>query len=510
VTYVSPDALRRFRCLVTLHFGLQVGDEQRSHLADVLCAHLRGRTVNEYLDAIEYGTMAGAEWRALAGDLTVSETYFFRNMDHFVVLRDVVLPELATRRPDRPIAVLSAGAASGEEAYSVAIVVDQLHSARPLPGCDIVGIDVSERALQKARRAHYSDWSLRGTPSAIRDRYFQRRGREHVLSDSIMSAVRFEERNLLHDDPDFWRPGRFDVVFFRNTFMYFAPEVTRAVFVRITRSLAPGGYLFIGHAETLRGLSDDYDLQHTHGAFYYRRREGDSSRPSRVGDAGPAAFAPAAPDLRADPDAYWFSAIGDATARVAQLVDHALVAQDHGARSTPAAGGPARPERQSHIASALALLGEERFDDALRAVEREHSQFDPDALLLRAVILTSMGRFGDAARDCEAVLRADPLSAGAHYLLAVHARHANDVGLARQHDEAAIYLDPAFAMPRLHLGIIERRAGRGDAAREHLGSAIELLRREDAGRVLLFGGGFTRSALLKLCEAELRQLGRGQ
>lgn len=513
MTFASPEAVRRFRRLVVARFGLQVTDDQCERLGDVLLARLHGRPVSRYLDALERGTGACEEWRALASELTVSETYFFRNMDHFVVLRDALLPALAGRRPQRPIAILSAGAASGDEAYSVAIVVDQLRAARPLPPCDIVAIDVSDRALQKARRAHYSEWALRGTPPDIRAAYFQHRGREYALRADIVSAVRFEERNLLEPDPEFWRPNRFDVMFFRNTFMYFAPDVARSVLERLTASLVPGGCLFLGHAETLRGLSDEFDLQHTHGTFYYRRRGADP------GPAGPPdaqiASTPAwpTPSMQTSPDdADWFSTIGDATARVTRLVDLALVAQeDEEARRLRAHGDPAgdgRPSRQ--LTAALTLLGEERFAEALAAVDRGGVPLDADGRLLRAVILTCLGRFGDASHDCDAVLRADPLSAGAHYLLAVHARHANDIARARQHDEAAIYLDPAFAMPRLHLGIVERRAGRTAAARGHLATALELLRREDPGRVLLFGGGFTRSALLKLCEAELKQLERGQ
>jgi len=83
----------------------------------------------------------------------------------------------------------------------------------------------------------------------------------------------FDERNLVDDDPIFWRPDSFDVVFCRNVMMYFSPEVMSAVVARISRALAPGGFLFLGHAETLRGVSHDFHLRHTHEAFYYQRRD---------------------------------------------------------------------------------------------------------------------------------------------------------------------------------------------------------------------------------------------
>jgi chemotaxis protein methyltransferase CheR len=105
------------------------------------------------------------------------------------------------------------------------------------------------------------------------------------------------------------------------------------------------------------------------------------------------------------------------------------------------------------------------------------------------------------------LLELDELSAGAHYLLALCREGAGDRAAASHHDQVAAYLDPGFAMPRLHLGLLARRGGDREAARNELGQALVLLQREDASRVLLFGGGFSRDALIALCRAELIRCG---
>jgi chemotaxis protein methyltransferase CheR len=112
-----------------------------------------------------------------------------------------------------------------------------------------------------------------------------------------------------------------------------------------------------------------------------------------------------------------------------------------------------------------------------------------------------------AERACEQLLALDELNAGAHYLLALCREGAGDRGGAVSHDQTAVYLDPGFAMAHVHLGLLARRANDRNTARRELEQAILLLQREDASRLLLFGGGFSRDALMALCRAELSASG---
>jgi chemotaxis protein methyltransferase CheR len=158
---------------------------------------------------------------------------------------------------------------------------------------------------------------------------------------------------------------------------------------------------------------------------------------------------------------------------------------------------------------ALELLQQERFSDALELMGRlpVESAKDPDVLLLRAALLTHSGRLADAEHASSLLLARDELNTGAHYLLALCRESAGDTQGALDHDQAAIYLDPEFAMPHLHLGLMARRASDWENARRELAQALLLLQREEVSRLLLFGGGFGREALIALCRAELQTAG---
>jgi chemotaxis protein methyltransferase CheR len=151
------------------------------------------------------------------------------------------------------------------------------------------------------------------------------------------------------------------------------------------------------------------------------------------------------------------------------------------------------------------LLRDERLIEALETMQRlpPEAQRDPNVLLLRAALLTQRGQLAEAEEVCAHLLDVDESSAGAHYLLALCREGVRDLTGAANHDQVAIYLDPCFAMPHLHLGLLARRAGDNAAAQDELGQALLLLQREDRARVLLFGGGFNRETLVALCHTEL-------
>src|SRR5205823_5390392 len=127
---------------------------------------------------------------------------------------------------------------------------------------------------------------------------------------------------------------------------------------------------------------------------------------------------------------------------------------------------------------------------------------DPDAQLLLAALLTNRGDLSEAEKVCLRLLELDEMNAGAHYLMALCRDQGGDQQSAREHDQSAIYLDPVFAMPHLHLGLVAKRSGDAEIARQELSQAMALLQREDASRILLFGGGFSREALSEFCRTE--------
>jgi chemotaxis protein methyltransferase CheR len=157
----------------------------------------------------------------------------------------------------------------------------------------------------------------------------------------------------------------------------------------------------------------------------------------------------------------------------------------------------------------LEAMRQERFSDALELLCELPSDFqdEPDALLVRAVLLTNGGKLEEAEGVCTRLLALDGLNAGAHYVMALCREYAGDSAGAIEHDQTAVYLDADFAMPRLHLGLMAKRAHDVVTAQRELGRALTLFVREDASRLLLFGGGFSRETLLQLCRTELHAIG---
>jgi chemotaxis protein methyltransferase CheR len=491
--------LERLRAAVAGLLGLQFDDARLELLAGVAADRLPAlglASLEQYARRLETGADR-EEIRALAERLTVGETYFFRNGNDLEAFVGVVLPDrLRARAATRRLRVLSAGCSSGEEPYTLAMLL----VGRPeLAGWDVAvrGVDVNPAAIRRAAAARYGPWSLRQTPADARERFFRAHGRELVVNDDVRALVSFEERNLVEPDPRLWARGVWDVVFCRNVLMYLAPERTREVVARIAASLAPGGFLFLGHAETLRGQSAEFHLRHSHETFYYQLREGGDAELA-VGAAAPPGPPPELSAPAGDGD--WVEAIARASDRIAALgVGPAPAPAAIAPRPEPAGGGLVR---------ALDLLRLERFSEALRALgPAEAAHEDVDALLLRAVLLASSGDPAGAERICARVLAADELNAEAHYVKALCREHAGDRAAASDHDHYALYLDPSFAMPRLHLGLMARRAGDEEGARRELSRALALLAGEDGSRILLLGGGFGRDALLALCRAELRAAG---
>ena len=515
---IGSAEVEHFRSLVAQHIGLHFDDGKLGFLADILRQRMERTGCDQfssYHRRISAATREPEELRVLAEQLTVCETYFFRYADHFRAFTEAVIPErMAARAPCRRLRILSAGCASGEEAYSLAILIRERLPALASWEILIRGIDVNVSMLEKARCGRYSSWSLRETPPDVQEKYFRAAGRDFVLDGAVISAVTFQERNMVEEDPLFWQQDAFDIVFCRNVTMYFTPEAARSVVERISQSLTPGGFLFLGHAETLRGISQDFHLRHTHETFYYQRRANRDARctfsfPQISASSGSPETGCPAEFERSDS---WFDIIQRASERIVNLTEES----NRSAMRTPGNVATLEPDSGAPLAApawdptvAIDLMREERFAEAtevLRALPPE-SKADPDAQLLLAALSTNRGDLPEAEKVCERLLKLDELNAGAHYLMALCRDHAGDRDAALRHDRAAVYLDSTFAMPHLHIGLVAKCVADLETAEREIGRALTLLAREDPSRILLFGGGFTREALAEFCRTELRACG---
>jgi chemotaxis protein methyltransferase CheR len=467
---VTEPQLRSFASVIATRLGLRIDDRHAAKVIDDRAA-VRGLATAAYLRGFDEPD----ELRALATELTTGETYFFRQPEQLDALVEVAVPaRLAAPARARELAILSAGCSTGEEPYTIAML---LHDRMP-PGWSLVihGVDIDARAIAHARRARYTRWSLRAVSPALEHRWFVREGEAAALVPEIRDAVTFAEHNLVTDD-ELWSRS-WDIVLCRNVLMYLTDDHIEAVGARLGAGLAPGGFLFVGFAEAMRArpaslgvpaCAIELETRSSHGAFYYVRR---------------------------DPDAA--SSVASATP---------------GPDDEPGADERSVSDRLAHAAASLRdqiaeLIRDERFSDArtlLAAVPVVTG--DRELLLLSAVVHLSLGELDDVEHDCFRVLALDAASAPAHYLIAQCREAGGDPSSAIDHARMARSIDPGFALAHLQLGRLARRTGDGETARAALATALGLLEHEDPVRLARYGGGFGCGALIGMCHVELAALG---
>lgn len=211
----------------------------------------------------------GAELSELVNALTTNKTSFFREPEHFEYLREVIVPELEGRRG--PIRVWSAGCSSGEEAYSLAIVLREALTDAAWREVRILATDISTRVLAKARDGVYAEGEVRVIPRAWLARYFEKVQRDgqtaYAVRAELRSAVRVARLNLMEPWP---MKGPFDLIVCRNVMIYFDRPTQQRLVQRFWEMLAPGGHLFVGHSESLTSLG--HSFRYVRPATYVKPR----------------------------------------------------------------------------------------------------------------------------------------------------------------------------------------------------------------------------------------------
>jgi chemotaxis protein methyltransferase CheR len=193
---------------------------------------------------------------AVVDAMTTNETFFFRDKTPFEHLENIVLPDLVAKKRGGTIRIWCAAASTGQEPFSIAMVVDQL--GHKMGGCkvEIIGTDISERCLEKAKTGIYTQFEVqRGLPVQHLMKYFKKEGENWRINDNIRNSTRFRQMNLLDD---FRTLGRFDIIFCRNVLIYFDIASKKRVLDRMAQQVEGAGYLMMGAAETVLGITDSF------------------------------------------------------------------------------------------------------------------------------------------------------------------------------------------------------------------------------------------------------------
>jgi chemotaxis protein methyltransferase CheR len=428
-------------------------------------------------DLDRYRALVGSDAVAfddLIVELTVGETYFFREPAQFAFIQGVILPEIVRRLgPEHWVRAWSAGCASGEEAYSLAIVfalqglVGQAH---------LLATDVSRAALARGCRAAYSGWSLRGDGAHAAAPYLQRKKNLHILDDAIRRAVTFEYLNLALAVYPSFATGTWgmDLILCRNVLIYFDRETLRAVALRLFESLAPGGWLVTASSDPPLDREAPFEPVVTDSGVFYRRP---LERVSPTPDFG-----------IGDPAGGQFNDVSPSPP--------ALTAPSPAQSSPPEGRSPTVDDARESFA---------RGDYARAAELTRGLTTDAGACALRVRALSNV-ETARAEQACAAAAGHHPLAAEIHYLHAVLLLELGREEEAVRAVRRVVYLDRSLAVGHFTLGSILIRRGDQEGARRAYRNARDLCAARPADEALPLSDGEHAGRLLEAVEAQLAVL----
>ncbi len=409
----------------------------------------------------------------LAGHLTVGETYFFRDRAILDALSEHVLPELirARRGEARRLRIWSTACSTGEEPYSLAILLQQLLPDWQDWQITILATDINEKALRTAAAGVYGRWSFRNCPAGLQQRYFTRVGEERFeLGADIRGLVTFAHTNLAKDGfPSLaGGTGGMDLILCRNLLIYFTAAQAEVLVERLRCALTDGGWLVVGPSECSQTLFARFDTVNFPGAILYRKGKEEEK----------GFWGPAAPGLEQELFAEAHALFAAAALMAPTPQD---TAETHALKS---ASVPASAEARPLVAASM--------------LTTPTPQQPAQTLALTTRNLANEGRLTEARAASERWLLADKLDPSAHYLHATITQELGDTTTARRSLQRSIFLQPDFALGHFALGNLARSESRHADAKRHFETALRVLRNQPPDEVLPESDGMTASQLAEL------------
>jgi len=450
-----PDALwSRVSEFIAQHTGLDFPGERRSDLQRGLAAAAAEFGLADAAGCAEWllsESLTRSQLHAVAGHLTVGETYFFRERKAFDALAEHVLPELIRRRrgSDQRLRLWSAACSTGEEPYSLAILVRQLLPDWQDWAVTILATDINERSLQRAAAGVYGEWSFRESLPEFKERYFTAtsKGRFEIAPE-IRDCVSFSHLNLAQDSLHLPTAGAhgMDIIFCRNVLIYFTAAHVRKLAENLHRALAEGGWLAVSPSECSQTLFSSFAAVNFPGTILYRK--------CKAEERGPPIWLPPS------------NAVAEPVAPFA----------------APRPSTPYAPDRDSDTAAAAVPPSAQK----------------PGATSLQTRALADQGLYADALASCERWIASDKVDSAAHYVHAMILQEMGERQAARGSLQRAVYLEPGFALAHFALGNLARAEAHTAQADKHFANALRLLRDWPPDALLPESDGMSAGRLVEI------------
>ncbi|MDQ2664619.1 MAG: hypothetical protein M3Z05_01290 [Gemmatimonadota bacterium] len=463
---------------------------------------------------------------AVLAELTVGESYFYRDSAQLQLLvTDILPPRRETYGPSRPLCIWSAGCASGEEPYTIALLMREQGWPHP---SQIIATDIAQPRLAAARRGRYTRWALRGVSDERIGRWFSHNGNYYDLMPAVREMVEFRRLNLVVDEYPVASTGGFDLVLCRNVMIYFDMPTVAHIAAGLLASLAPDGWLLLGASDPpLAHLVPCQSIMTAAGVAYRRvdaatdvvgRSSRDVLRFDRV-DAFDSTGELLHPNSRLVPAAWPTPATitpAEPTRDNGAVDSVAFAARPEAAPARPAKSEPVAPSAEHERATPLEALERayQRADygDAERiamTLLASTAQSVPRAWIAYVRSVANQGRLHEAGELCARALDLHPLAAELHVLHATLLLEAGWLGDAASAARRSIYLDRTLVMGHMLLGDALTRSGDAAGARIAFTNVLGLLAKVDPSAPVTAADGVSATRLRQIAASRVRASGQG-
>ena len=538
--------IQRFIQLISINTGLHIREQDQEALAKKIWARLKFLRLSRPEDYYQLlagnsqesnslgDTLRELEWRELTRLLTTGESYFFRDKGQLNLLKNKIIPQLIeaknsainTKKGEkRTLRIWSAGCSTGEEPYSLAIIIREILTDWEDWNILILGTDINPKAIEKAKQGIYSPWSFRLVDHQLQTQYFHQRQTDWELDQKIRQMVTLRYGNLVKDSypnsaSDIYN---MDLIICRNVFVYFEPQAIGLVVNKFYNTLVPGGYLLTGHTELYNQNLGGFQVKVFPESVLYQRSENGDSTNSVQYDVQFREVTAKVAKQEAPPTAAMPSE--KLSAPLNQLLTNGFPNQLPNPAKLPeeilnnfpqftTISTSLTPQSNSHpttyheiLIQAEKFFHKKSYGDAIKQAEQVIALHPHNfgAYYLLAEAYANLGDYNKATYYCQQAIELDSISVLPYYLLAHIAEEKGDFEKTKSFLKRIIYLAPTSISAYLELGLIYKKEGNSTRAIKMLATGIELLKKLPPSTPVEHQGEVTAGELLRYVQKMLKE-----
>lgn len=447
---LTPTEISHVATVISQEMGLHYPPNRYEELLNGIrkAAHaLEGRfTMDAIIEQIQSGKGIHPEiFKELSVALTVNETYFFREKTAIKFIQNLIIPEIINS--DNRYNIWSAGCSSGEEPYTLAILLKEHLPPNKFKNITIKATDISTKALEKAKEGKYTDWSFRETPPTVQEKYFHKKDKLWQISNEIREKVEFSILNLAKESYPSNMRNQYDVVLCRNVIIYFSNETSKKIANNLYETLKENGWLITSQVELNDQIFEKFSKVHEDNGFFYRKHTIQQSLTHSANTS---------------------------------TVKH----------ETPHKQGIINKLREQLIRHKTQIKKELQDNSTCKEPDPKNNQ-SHNNLYNKAIELASKRQYKESMRILELLMSQDQFKADFFYLYGAILLELNEKERAAEYFKKCLYLNPRHLLSEYMLGMIYRQEGKHTLSQKYLKRAYNNASREDPQKIVDNSEGLT-------------------